>query len=328
MKKTLSVCCILAIAGSSVYAQNKKAPAAKNDFIKLEGGLEYKIIKDAPTEPSPNYGDYIEMHLLTKLSNKDSIIYSTRAMNNNLPVQFPLTQPQFKGDIVNAFKYLSAGDSAVITLPIDSVLATGAPEQPWMTKGAGQKLIYTVNMVSVKTAAQMKQEQETKAAAQKGVDDKIIQDYLAKNNIKASKTESGLYYKVDKEGTGAKPTPGQKVTVNYTGKFLDGEAFDSNLDPKFQHVQPFDFPLGQGRVIKGWDEGIALFSKGGKGTLYIPSTLAYGSNAQGPIKANSVLMFDIELVDITADAPAPTSQFEAAPPKEEAPKSTDKKKKK
>ena len=94
--------------------------------------------------------------------------------------------------------------------------------------------------------------------------------------------------------------PGDKVSVNYTGKTMDGKAFDSNVDPQFQHVQPFEFTVGQGMVIKGWDEGFTIFKKGSKGTLYIPSPLAYGANSPDPsrIPVNGILIFDVELLDV------------------------------
>jgi len=103
---------------------------------------------------------------------------------------------------------------------------------------------------------------------------------------------------ISKPGTGPNAAAGQKVTVNYTGINMAGETFDSNVDPKFNHVEPFNFDLGNHSVIAGWDEGVALLNKGSKATLYIPSGLAYGPMARGPqIPANSILIFDIELLD-------------------------------
>ncbi len=79
---------------------------------------------------------------------------------------------------------------------------------------------------------------------------------------------------------------------------LNGEKFDSNVLPEFGHVQAFEFPLGQGRVIKGWDEGIALLNKGAKATLYIPSKLGYGAQgAGGKIPPDATLIFEVELVN-------------------------------
>ena len=125
-------------------------------------------------------------------------------------------------------------------------------------------------------------------------DIEIIDAYLADNNITAQSTESGLRYVIEAEGTGSNPEQGQKVKVHYTGTLLDGTEFDSSAGK-----DPIQFPIGQGGVIQGWDEGIALLKKGGKATLYIPSQLAYGPRARSEvIQANSILKFEVELVDI------------------------------
>lgn len=266
-------------------------------YIKLEAGTDYKLIEDKPGDIYPDYGDHVDLHL--NMTVEDSIIFDTRTAMNGEPAPVPLQKSPFRGDLLEALRFMTAGDSAKVRLSVDSLLAAGAPEAPWMKKGVGQKIVYNVRIVTV-TPKALKEKQEKEAAGkQVEIDDKLIQEHLAKNNIKAKKTESGLYYVISKEGTGAQAMAGKKVSVNYTGMLLNGEKFDSNVDPQFQHVQPFEFMLGTGSVIKGWDEGIALLKKGGKGTLYIPSNLAYGRNSPSPkIPANSVLVFDVELVDI------------------------------
>ncbi|MEZ4868807.1 MAG: FKBP-type peptidyl-prolyl cis-trans isomerase [Caldilineaceae bacterium] len=114
-------------------------------------------------------------------------------------------------------------------------------------------------------------------------------------------TASGLQYQELQAGTGPAPQPGDIVSVHYTGKLTDGTKFDSSLD----RGQPFQFPLGAGRVIKGWDEGIALMKKGGKAILTIPPELGYGARgAGGVIPPNATLVFEVELVDILPGAPA------------------------
>lgn len=124
------------------------------------------------------------------------------------------------------------------------------------------------------------------------VDTEIIDAYLSNNSIVAESTTEGLKYEITTSGNGDFPAVGTSVVVNYTGKLLDGTVFDSN------NKGTFSFPLGQGRVIQGWDIGIALLSKGGKATLYIPSGLAYGTRgAGGTIGPNEVLIFDVQLVD-------------------------------
>ena len=109
------------------------------------------------------------------------------------------------------------------------------------------------------------------------------------------KTASGLEYNETKAGAGAQAVAGKTVKVHYTGKFPDGKVFDSSVS----RGEPIEFVLGQGRVIKGWDEGIALMKVGGKATLTVPPHLAYGERgAGGVIPPNATLMFDVELVEV------------------------------
>ena len=110
------------------------------------------------------------------------------------------------------------------------------------------------------------------------------------------KTESGLEYLEIEIGTGTQAVAGKKVVVHYTGKFLNGEVFDSS----YERGEPIAFNLGKGQVILGWDEGIALMKVGGKAQLTIPPQLAYGEQgAGGAIPPNTTLLFDVELVDVS-----------------------------
>ena len=138
--------------------------------------------------------------------------------------------------------------------------------------------------------------------------DKIAnQEQSPENKILDNKIEipTGETSNVTKENTIASTKNMEKVskngdvlTMNYTGKLTNGTVFDSNVDPKFGHVEPFTFTLGAGQVITGWDEGLVGMKVGEKRTLNIPPEKGYGNRAVSSIPANSTLIFDVELVDI------------------------------
>jgi len=116
-----------------------------------------------------------------------------------------------------------------------------------------------------------------------------------KAEAKKVKTETGLEYEIIKEGTGAAPKAGQTVVVHYTGWLTDGKKFDSSVD----RGKPFKFQLGAGRVIRGWDQGLALMKVGDKRKLTIPPELGYGARgAGGAIPPNATLIFEVELLGI------------------------------
>lgn len=156
-----------------------------------------------------------------------------------------------------------------------------------MTPQAAQAYLQTYFVeASAKEAQKLKEEGEK---------------FLAENKTKDGvfTTESGLQYKVEKEGTGAKPTANDKVKVHYTGTLLDGTKFDSSVD----RGEPAEFGVSQ--VIKGWTEGLQIMPVGSKYIFWIPSELAYGERGAGQdIKPNSVLKFEVELLDIVPETPA------------------------
>ena len=124
---------------------------------------------------------------------------------------------------------------------------------------------------------------------QKAKELKLIND-LSKG---FSKTKTGLLYKFEEDNQSEKPETGKKVKVHYKGMLLDGTVFDSS----YKRNQPYEFTLGIGQVIKGWDEGISLLGVGDKASFIIPSDLAYGeSGAGGVIPPNATLVFEVELI--------------------------------
>ena len=122
------------------------------------------------------------------------------------------------------------------------------------------------------------------------IDEEVILQYISDNNLNAEATGSGLYYVVNTNGNGNAPDITSTVTVDYKGTLIDGTIFDES------GPNGVTFPLAN--VIQGWQEGIPLFSEGGSGILIIPSALGYGNQAIGNIPRNSVLVFEVTLLDV------------------------------
>jgi FKBP-type peptidyl-prolyl cis-trans isomerase FkpA len=233
--------------------------------------------------------------------------------------------PRNSSDLMAIFPYLSPGDSAVAYIWCDSIMKDFTPEQisqapVWMKRG--NKITINLSVVSIKNEEQYKKDMEARQAEemrkmeeqkaqQLPIDDKLLQEYFAKNNIKAEKTASGLYYTIQKAGSGAQIAKGQTVSMMYTGKTLDGNIFDSNIDQEVakkngHDSKPLTFSVGQGQMIPGVDEGAGLLKKGAKATLYLPSPIAYGPQSPNPsIPANAVMIFEVEITDVKAAEAAP-----------------------
>lgn len=143
---------------------------------------------------------------------------------------------------------------------------------------------------------------------QMAIDTEIIDTYLEENGIEAEKTEAGVRYVINEAGSGPKPEIGQGVQVHYAGRLLSGEYFDTSMEDVAREqglytegrpYQPYPIQIWTSQVITGWHDGIAQLNEGTKATLYIPSPMAYGpSDRSEVITANSILVFDIEVVDV------------------------------
>jgi FKBP-type peptidyl-prolyl cis-trans isomerase len=300
MIRKISLACatLLLVSGASIAQNNKtekKVAPVKTAYKKTANKLEYLFLKDVPGTKFIQDGSVVKMHIRTKIA--DSSMFDSYKMNNNEPIEQPLTK-QFLGAFMEGFALLTAGDSAILRLPIDTAFK-GSPMPPFAK--SGDMVSYEVKIFSVKSKEEADAEKAMASKAQNGIDDKLLKEYIKTKNIKALKTASGIYYVVEKSGNGKHATAADKVKVHYKGYKLDGTTFDSSYD----RGQPIEFPLSG--VIKGWTEGIPLFEEGGKGTLLIPSSLAYGQNAPpgSTIKANEVLLFDVELIKINPEAEKP-----------------------
>jgi len=282
---------------SAYVAKNKVtvAPSASGVYVITQNpGAGRSIQKD----------DFVTINL-TVSSIEGKKIFSS--IDRGKPLTFQYGQPFDTKGLEEAVATMKKGSKATVVVP--SSMGFGANGKKDMS---GQDIVspyspivYDIEIVDLKTKAENEKamkEAEAKAkkeaAEAQAKEPGMIQQYLKDNKITAKPTASGLYYIEKVKGNGAKAAKGKKVKVHYTGKLFNGKVFDSSLTRK--PVEPFEFTLGQGQVIAGWDEGIALMSAGGKATLVIPSKLAYGERGAGnDIPAYSPLVFEVELISVS-----------------------------
>jgi FKBP-type peptidyl-prolyl cis-trans isomerase FkpA len=261
-----------------------------------ESGLKYQIHEHNEGR-QVKVGDVVSFHLVLKNSD-DSVLNDTYKSSN--PIRMMYQQPEFKGSFEEGLGMLYVGDSATFYVNADSMFAKMHQPLPPIIK-KGSDLVFKVRLLNAQTPEEFEKGRAEQMESQKSVDDEVIKKYLADSSLTATKTESGLYYIVTKPGNGKKPSNGDKITVHYHGTLLNGTVFDGSQLPG-KDGTPFEFNVGVGMVIPGWDEGLKNMSVGEKGILLIPSGLAYGPDGSGPIPPNSVLRFDLEMLNFAPAA--------------------------
>jgi len=307
--------------GLGVLAISVAIAACQNvDFKKTSAGIPYKIFSSKSGD-SARPGTIVRYEVIQKI--KDSVMYSSYALQQSAyaeikPSSQPLDYANTRGNVEEILSKAKEGDSIYLVQSTDSLLK----QSPQSTLKRGEQLVTTIRVVDIyksrdeANADIMKQEgvayeknksqglenfkKDTAAQASIQKDDKIIEDYLKAHNIQAEKNQWGLYIQRLAPGQAAKPKFGQFSNVRYKGMHLSGEVFDQNTMP----VQ-----IGISRVVFGFMEGVSELSKGEKARIYIPSLLGYGPQGNPPkIKPNEVLIFEIEVLDISDKEPAPQQQ--------------------
>lgn len=262
------------------------------EFVTSEDGYQYKYIVKGEGKV-PEEGEIV-VYNMKYMNEKDSVLFESSEEEPAL-VQCNTAQWNSMGPLYKAFKMIKEGDSILIKIPTQTLFDESFRAAVPPSLDPEGQITFCIGAEEIRTQEEMEAKAMAASAEQLEKDIEIIEDYLEENNITAQSTESGLRYVIDVEGSGNYPKLGDSVKVHYTGTLLDGTKFDSSFDRN----EPLNFPIGVGQVIPGWDEGIALLKEGGKGTLYVPSPLAYGSRGAGAVIApNSVLKFDVELVEI------------------------------
>lgn len=261
-------------------------------YITTDNGLTYKLHETFPENAKPQLTDIVEIDMLYTVN--DSVIFNSKDMNREM--RFPLTQAVFSGDFYEGIAFMHKGDSASFLMSAEQVFLDifKVKSLPPFVK-EGDKMRFDIRLKDFMTAADYEAEQRQKAMMEEQFSAEKMQKYLDEQQITVEPTASGLVFVDQQTGKGKQAKAGQTVKVHYTGRLTDGTVFDSSIE----RGQPIEFVLGEGKVIRGWDEGIAMMRKGGKAMLVIPFDLAYGQRAVGNIPAFSPLVFEVELVDIS-----------------------------
>lgn len=266
-------------------------------------GTEFKV-QLSTGSPKIQPGQYVYYHAQRRKGEE----VESRSRDLGDPQIFQVPNERVPGSqtalLEDVLAAMGKGDSATIFLRLDTM-----PQKP---PGFEEEdvMYFDLVVVDVKDEAEFQAEQEAmraaaevEAAAVRERAPAVIQqtkDVVAQYASGAlgdqvQRTSSGLGYMFVEEGSGATPSPGRQVSVQYVGTLTDGTLFDNS----FERGNPITFPLGVGRVIPGWDEGIGLMKEGGKGYLFIPHQLGYGEAGSPPdIPANAELVFYVELIKI------------------------------
>lgn len=263
---------------------------APKGYQATDNGLYYRLFTNNGGE-NPQIGDLLELTMSCSVNDTVVILPLTKNI-------IPMAEPSFWSDFVEGFSMMHKGDSASFIVDIDSSFVNlfgynTLPPQFSSTDIMRFEVrlddFYPESEFRFRMIENIKKNYP--AETEKAVSE--LNAYLEKNGVVAQPTSTGLYYVKTQDGTGEKPSKGSTVKAHYTGCLLDGTVFDTSIE----RGEPIEFVLGVGQVIPGWDEGIALMSKGEKAVLYIPYYLAYGDRDLGVIPPFSNLVFEVELID-------------------------------
>jgi FKBP-type peptidyl-prolyl cis-trans isomerase FkpA len=267
-------------------------------YEKAASGLFYKVYKKGTDTAHAHQGDKLTLQVYFR-TNKDCVLIDTRKDHRPLPVGLrPSTYP---GDVFEALSMMKAGDSMGFIMDSKKYFSSmkGVSAPPFVDSTT--TLLFDVKLESVESKAVLdamrkKQMEEMQHMAEQAKADepKLLAQYLDANKIKAKPGKTGLFIMETTKGSGPAIKNGQTVSVKYTGKFLDGQVFDSS---ERSGGKPFEFHVGKQEVIPGWDEAMLQLKKGSKASLIIPSALAYGDGG-GRMKPFATLLFDVEIVDV------------------------------
>lgn len=276
-----SLLAFLVFAGTSCGNRGK-------EFKKHPSGLAYRFIEMNPEGAVPKTGDILVLSL--KIKN-----VGEKVVDESNFYRMQLGKPMFKGDFYTALSLLQVGDSACFKLDAAGFFEKNRKRDLPVEFKQGDPVYVYVRLKNILSSDDLESERESTYHTDFEQEMNLLSNYIELTNTTVKPTSSGLYYIEKKKGQGKKAETGKTLVVHYTGTTIDGKIFDSSL----QRGKPFSFKLGQGQVIRGWDEGFQFMQVGGEARLIIPSTLAYGKDGfSNLILPYSTLVFEVELLEV------------------------------
>ena len=270
----------------------------KTTYRKTAGGMPYRIIRGNDTTK-------VASRAILKLSFTQKVNDSVYFTNVGKPPFYtPVPQDAMPYDLSEVWQHVFIGDSIITVQAMDTFMKRNPGQIAPHFKKGDRIVTYVKVLGAFANAADAVNDEklEKEKFQQKEINE--LTQYLKEKNIETVRTKSGAFLRVDDQGTGPAVDSGKFVMVNYTGTSYSGKKFDSNTDTAFHHVEPYGYTAGAGEMIPGFDEGVMLLNKGGKGKIYVPSMLGYGAGGRQPmIQPYEHLIFDIEVVDVMDSRP-------------------------
>ena len=298
-----------------VFVLNSAAQVTKSTDVSLKsykGGILYRIYN--PSKKSKiSQGDFLMLSGY-QIDPEGKIIFSTYKAGRSAMIY--CENSKNRGDLFSVLTLLSEGDSAIIKLNLDTLRKYSDIKSDIYSVSRNNYITYNLKVEKVISKGSLtKEEFDEKVQAfvdeenQKAKNSEAgdIERYIMKKKISPSKTPSGLYYIVHKQGEGSRAKVGDTVVVNYTGRYLSGAVFDTSIEMvahteaafnKGRYYSPVVMPVGSGKFISGFDESLFLIPEGSIYTVIVPSKLAFDSKGDDNVPPYTPLIFEIELIEV------------------------------
>jgi FKBP-type peptidyl-prolyl cis-trans isomerase len=304
MKKLV---CVLAVAAGLT--------ACQMNYEKTKSGFTYKIAKGKGGEKLKP-GAFLKFNISYTIPEKnDTTLNSTFG---KVPVYAPYdTSARSRYSFMEVLSQCNVGDSITFTLSVDTLKKMGAIQAYDKTFSRGGQILGKVKIIkqfASENDVMADYQNEMQLETQREV--ATLEQQLKKEGVKVQKTKNGAFVEITEPGDASlKADSGKQAAVMYRGYLQSNkQVFDTNMDSSKGHTDPYVLTVGAGQAIRGWDEALPYFGKGGKGKVYIPPMLGYGPQGNQGIPPFSTLVFDIEIKDVKTPAPAaPAAPVPGAP---------------